>query len=140
MRARAKAFSLIEMTIVVLIIAILAAIAARRLSRHSEQAATNAVGQDTSTLQTAVEAYRAEHGAYLAADKIVDQLTKYTDVFGNVSPTRGTPYIYGPYVRNIPPLPVGPARGSNKIAAAPAADVGWVFDAVTGAITPNDTP
>jgi prepilin-type N-terminal cleavage/methylation domain-containing protein len=138
--AGTRAFSLVELTIVVLIISILAAIAVRRLSRHSEQAATNAVAQDTSALQTAVEAYRAEHGAYPAADKIVDQLTKYTDVFGNVSATRATPYIYGPYLRNIPPLPVGSARGSQNIAAAAGVDVGWVYDPTTGAITANDAP
>ena len=136
-RGGAAAFSLIELTIVVMIIAIIAAIAARRLSRHSEQAATNAIAQDMSTLQTAIETYRAEHGGYPEADKVAEQLTKYTDVFGNVSATRTAPYTYGPYVRNIPPLAAGPARGAHKIAATAANDVGWVYNAATGTLTPN---
>jgi prepilin-type N-terminal cleavage/methylation domain-containing protein len=139
-RPRAGAFSLLEVTIVVLIIAILAAIAVRRLSRHTEQAEINAVAQDESTLQTAVERYRAEHGNYPKADQITAQLTQYTDVLGNVSATRVAPYVCGPYVRNIPPAVTGPARGSKKIGAAAASDVGWVYDPATGAISANAAP
>jgi prepilin-type N-terminal cleavage/methylation domain-containing protein len=134
------AFSLVELIIVVLIIAILASIAARRLSRHAQQAEINAASQDTSTLQTAIEAYRAEHGRYPNAARIADQLTTYSDAQGNVSATRVAPYIYGPYVRNIPPAATGPARGSAKVAAAAAADVAWIYDETTGALVPNVTP
>ena len=44
-------------------------------------------------------------------------------------------FNYGPYVRKIPPVPLGPARGSTKIATAPAADVGWIYDETTGSIS-----
>src|SRR4051812_29800950 len=94
---RAGGFSLIELVIVVTIIAIISAIALRRVSRHAEQSATNAAASDISVMQIAIERYRAEHGNYPSATNIADQLTKYTDGFGNVSPTRVAPYIYGGY-------------------------------------------
>jgi prepilin-type N-terminal cleavage/methylation domain-containing protein len=139
-RRRRFAFSLIELVIVVMIIAIIAAIATRRLARHAEQSATNAAQQDTSVLQQAIERYRAEHGTYptLPGTTLADQLTKYTDSSGNVSATRTPPYVYGPYVRKIPPVPIGPVRGSTVVSGAPGAGIGWVYDPATGEIRPND--
>ena len=137
-RSRSGAFSLVELVIVILILAIVAAIAMRRVSRHAEQAATNSARQDEKTLQSGIERFRAEHGTYPTATGIVDQLTKFTDVQGNPSDSRTPPYTYGPYVRKIPPVPLGPARGSTKIATAPAPDVGWIYDPVNGSIVANE--
>lgn len=131
-------FSLIELVIVVTIIAIISAIAVRRLGRHSEQSGANAAAQDVSVLQLAIERYRAEHGTYPTAAGVADQLTKYSDVQGNTSDTRTPPFTYGPYVRKIPPVPIGPARGSATIGAAPGAGVGWVYVPAEGSIRPND--
>ena len=137
---RRLAFSLIELVIVVTIIAIVAAIAVRRVGRHAEQGATNAARQDESVLQQALERYRAEHGNVPSAAAIVDQLTKYTDVHGNTSPTSGAPYVYGPYVRKIPPVPIGPAKGATKIGTTMTSDTGWIYDPVNGTIAANEGP
>jgi general secretion pathway protein G len=139
-RRPATGFSLVELVIVITILAIVAAIALRRVSRHAEQGAANGARQDEKTLQSAIERYRAEHGNYPPATNVADLLTKYTDASGNTSDTRTPPYTYGPYVRKIPPVPLGPARGSTQIATAAAAGVGWVYDPDTGSITANETP
>lgn len=135
--ARRPGFSLVELVIVVIILGIVASIALRRVSRHAEAGAASAAQQDVAVLQQAVERYRAEHGTYPAADQVADQLTWYTDVFGAVSKARGTPYIYGPYVRRVPPVPLGPARGSTTIAATAGEGIGWIYDETTGEIKPN---
>ena len=132
------AFSLIELVIVVMILSIIAAIALRRVAGYAEQSATNAAQQDVSVLQLGLERYRAEHGDYPAADKVVDQLTKFSDVFGATSDTRTPPFIYAPYVRKIPPVPLGPARGSTTIATTPGDNVGWIYDPASGEIRPNE--
>lgn len=132
------AFSLIELVIVVTIIAIIAAIAVRRLSRHTEQAGASALATDLSVLQLAIERYRAEHGTLPTDSDVADQLTKYTDMNGVVSTAPGAPYVYGPYLRKIPPVPSGTAVGRTRIAPAPAADVGWLYTAATGDIAVND--
>lgn len=123
---------------VVLIIAILASIAAHRLNRHAGTSAANASKRDVMILQHAIERYRAEHGSYPADGNVADQLTKYTDLAGGTSDARVAPYVFGPYVRKIPPVPVGPARGNASIAAAAGLGVGWIYDASTGDIRANE--
>ena len=140
-RRRRCAFSLIELTIVVTIIALIAAIAIRRLSRHADQAASSGMAADLSVLQLAIERYRAEHaGLNPTAASIEDQLTKYTNAQGAVSPTTSAQYIYGPYVRRIPPVPSGPAIGKTKIGPNAAADVAWIYSESTGDISANTGP
>lgn len=136
--ARPGGFSLIELVVVVMILSIIAAIALRRVSGYADQSSANAARQDVSVLQLAIERYRAEHGNYPDAAKFVEQLTAYSDVFGATSNERVAPFIYGPYIRKMPPVPLGPARGSAKVATAPADDVGWVYDPVSGEIAPNE--
>jgi prepilin-type N-terminal cleavage/methylation domain-containing protein len=132
------AFSLIELVIVVAIVAIVAAIAVRRLSRHAEQAAASSLTANLSVIQLAIERYRAEHAVFPTQAGVEDQLTKYSDVQGATSLNRTAPYVYGLYLRKVPPVPSGPAVGRTKIGAAPAADVGWIYTAATGDIAVND--
>ncbi|MDX9912141.1 MAG: prepilin-type N-terminal cleavage/methylation domain-containing protein [Phycisphaerales bacterium] len=133
-----RAFSLLELVIVVVILGIIGAIAIPRMSRGSEGASDSALVANLAVLRNAIELYQAEHEGLLptAAD-IEAQLTTYTSAAGADNATKDTTYIYGPYIRTIPPLPVGTNKGSNGIAAADAAGVGWIYDATTGAITAN---
>ena len=133
-------FSLLEVVIVVAIIAILAAIGIPRMSRGSKGANDSAVKGDLAVLRNAIDLYSAEHGgSFPTAASIVDQLTKYTDVSGAVSASKTTTHIYGPYLRSVPPLPVGTRKGSTGIAAADAAGTGWIYTASSGDIRANTT-
>jgi type II secretory pathway pseudopilin PulG len=127
-----------ELVIVTAIIAIIAAIAIRRVSSHAEQAGTNAGRASLAVLQQAIDRYTAEHGKYPSASGVSDQLTRYSDAFGVTAAAPGHPFVYGPYVRAIPPAPTGPAIGKTKIAAVPAADVAWLYDASSGQIALNE--
>jgi hypothetical protein len=66
-------------------------------------------------------------------------MTQYTDAQGTVSATPSTTAIYGPYLRAIPPLPLGANKGETGVAAAAGAGVGWIYNAATGTITANTT-
>jgi len=124
-------FSLIELVIVVVIIGIIGAIAIPRLSRGSAGAADNALRGNLAVLRNAIELYAAEHdGKYPAAATVVDQLTLYSDFSGNTSATRGGAFIYGPYLKSVPPLPVGAAKGRVGIAtdAGKDATTGWIYE------------
>ena len=102
------AFSLLEVVIVVAIIAVLATIAIPRMSRGAKGANDSAVSGDLAVLRNAIDLYATEHGGtYPGATTIANQLTQYTDIDGTTSTTKTTTCIYGPYVRTIPPLPVG---------------------------------
>jgi prepilin-type N-terminal cleavage/methylation domain-containing protein len=136
---RNRAFSLIELVIVVVIIGIIAAIAIPRMSRGAAGASDNALVGNLAVLRKAIDLYASEHaGAFPAADKIVEQLTQYTDQDGNVSVTKTGAFIFGPYIRSIPAITVGPMRGQNTISDKPG-EGAWLYNATDGTIRANTT-
>ena len=138
-RARAAAgFSLIELVIVVVIIAIIGAIAIPKMSRGAAGANESALVSDLTVMRAALELYAQEHGgSYPASTTFVTQLTGYTDISGNVgtATTRTAPFIYGPYLKVVPALPVGTYKtqtaviyNSGGMSACGSAAGGWVYD------------
>lgn len=139
-RTHQGGFSLLEVVIVVAIIAILAAIGIPRMSRGSRGANDSAVSGNLAVLRNAIDLFSAEHGgAFPGADTIANQLTKYTDISGATSDLKTSTHIYGPYLRSVPPLPVGAKKGSAGIAALDGAAVGWIYTESSGSIRANTT-
>ena len=141
---RRNGFSLIELVIVVVIIGIIAAIAIPRMSRGSAGAADNALAQNLAILRNAVDMFQTEHnGTYPApvgSVTVADLLTKYSNATGDaVQNTKDATYIYGPYLRTVPPITVGTRKGGNTIASADAAGVGWIYDSTSGSVSANAT-
>ena len=133
-----RGFSLLELVIVVVIVGIIAAIAIPRMSRGAAGASDGALGGDLAVLRNAIDLYAAEHGGtYPAAATIATQLTTYTNAAGATNATKTTAYIYGPYLRTVPALPVGAAKGSTGIAAAAASGIGWIYTVASGTIAAN---
>ena len=122
--------------IVVVVVGILAAIAIPRFTSAGESASDSALASDLDTLRKAIDLYHGEHmGKFPDLARVGEQLTQYTDIHGNVSPTRTNSHTFGPYVRAIPALKVGPRRGSTGIAAAAGDNIGWLYDETSGQIT-----
>ncbi|KPK80118.1 MAG: hypothetical protein AMJ81_12435 [Phycisphaerae bacterium SM23_33] len=137
---RKKGFSLLELVIVVVILGIIAAIAIPRMSRGSAGATDSAVASNLAVLRNAIDLFATEHdGTFPTAADIANQLTQYTDVAGVAQATKDTTHIYGPYLRKVPPVPVGPRKGSTGIAALDAPGVGWIYDDTEGTIKTNTT-
>lgn len=157
-RPRRRAFSLLELVVVITILGVVAAIAIPRMglvSRGARQAATRA---SLFGLQQAIDHYAAEHGGRLPAstedglgnaagssNAFRNQLVYYTDARGSVSIAldRGK-YPFGPYLREIPPLPLGQNEGSTAVwvqttgpTPDPSRAAGWVYNVKTGIIIPN---
>lgn len=133
-----RGFSLIELVIVVVIIGIIAAIAIPRMSRGAGGASESALMSNLATMRNAIDLYYTEHGnAFPSVAKFKEQLTTFTDDAGTDSATKTGAYIYGPYLRGIPTLPVGAKKGSAGVAAVDAAGIGWIYDATTGVIKAN---
>jgi prepilin-type N-terminal cleavage/methylation domain-containing protein len=140
---RGRGFSLIELVIVVVIIAILGAIAIPKMSRGAQGASDASLSQNLATLRSGLDLYQAEHsGTFPAAGVVVAAMTTYTDDQGNTSATKTGNFVYGPYVRALPPLPVGNNKGNTGIdiaANAGNAGVGWIYNPANGTITANTT-
>ena len=150
-RSARQGFSLIELVIVVVIIGIIAAIAIPRMSRGSQGAADSALAGNLSVLRNAVDLYQTEHQAYPAAGAtdtpavFERQLTKYTDAAGtsNVTATKDATHTYGPYLRKVPPLPVGSKKGQSTVKIGADTDLpgasaeAWIYYPNTGEIKAN---
>jgi general secretion pathway protein G len=145
-RHAARAFSLIELVIVIVIIGILAAIAIPRLSRGAAGASESALSSNLAILRNAIDLYAAEHdGKFPTLTNYKDQLTRYSDVGGTqFADTKTDPCKYGPYLRKIPPLPLGPAQNRDSdvfvdgsTGTPGAAAGGWFYNANNGAIRAN---
>ena len=135
---RNRGFSLLEVVIVVAIIAILAAIGIPRMSRGAKGAGDSALSANLAVLRNAIDLYAAEHlGTYPALATITNQLTQYTDASGGTAASKDATHIYGPYVRSIPPLPVGAKKGNTGFDIADANGVGWIYTAASGTVTAN---
>jgi len=127
MRKR-RAFTLIELVAVVLILGILAAIAAPKVFRGSDDAGEAALRQNLAVIRDAIELYALEHdgnfpgatsdGTNAAGTEqaFKNQLLMYTSATGEVSPVRDAAHPYGPYLRkNFPKAPVGPMKGTDTV-------------------------
>jgi prepilin-type N-terminal cleavage/methylation domain-containing protein len=152
-KARRGGFSLIELVIVVVIIGIIAAIAIPRMSRGTAGAGDSALSGNLTVLRNSIELFASEHGGKFpgeiggASDTPEKQLTQYSDIDGKTSETRTGAYIYGPYIRKIPPITVGSLKADNTknalfktgtsdtVETTPTA--GWLYNKTTGSIKAN---
>jgi prepilin-type N-terminal cleavage/methylation domain-containing protein len=151
-------FSLVELVIVVVILGVIAAIAVPRLARGVTGAGDSSLRKNLQALRTAIDAYSAEHGgAFPGAtadgmggaaetyEALRNQLTKFSNAAGQCSETGGASYPYGPYLQQIPVVPVGPNKGNaavaiDKVNSPPlvtAGPEGWVYNPLTGQIHAN---
>lgn len=140
---RQNGFSLIELVIVVVIIGIIAAIAIPRLSRGAAGASDSSLAGNLAVLRNALDLYSTEHnGSYPAVATFDAQMTTYTDASGGTATTKDSTHIYGPYLRKLPPLPVGAYKGSTTVidgsSGTPGSSAGgWFYNPTTGAISAN---
>ena len=111
-----KAFTLVEVLIVVSILGILAAITVPQFQNHIQQAKESAAKDNLRILRNAIEHYTLEHndtppgyvnGSFGGNSTIMIQLLLCSDLNGNSngSITKSGNYLYGPYIKNIPENP-----------------------------------
>lgn len=157
----AKGFTLVELLIVVIILAILAAIIVPQFSASTNDAKAAAMQSNLANMRSAIEFYYQEHGEY-PGEKIatgatcvngaavgtgpvnseaalIAQLTRYTDDDGLACTGKdATTFKYGPYLKGA--IPDNPEGTNNTITVVSAgvlgitsgATGGWRYDTVTG--------
>ncbi len=108
-----RGYSLIEILIVMVILALVATIVVAQFANASDEASDSSIGMQLSSVRSQIESYRAQ----MLADP--DLLRR-----------QWTELVNGNYLQQNP---VNVLNGSTLIAAAPAANVGWVWrDTGTG--------
>lgn len=140
------------------IIGIIAAIAVPRISAGTMRSDESALVADLTTLRNAIDRYAAEHqgafpgaaadgmgGAVNSETSFLNQLLKYSDSQGLAAPTKGGANPFGPYLRRMPPLPVGANKNKTTVSIDTAnsppvvvvGSFGWVYNPTTGEIIAN---
>jgi len=129
------AFSLIELMIVLMILAILAALVIPQFTSASHESRVNALKMNLFRIRQQIDIYKQEHDAFPTVEDFALQMTRPTDAAGNpVSP--GTNGALGPYIREIPPNPM---NDLNTVTSDEPGDSGWFFDPDTGDFHANDS-
>lgn len=160
-------FTLVELLIVAIILAILAAIIIPQFASTTVDAQESALRANVTAMRSSIDLYRQQHGQYPGASAatggtcsgtvgtgaigtqqaIEDQLTRYSNAAGQTCSIADTGFVFGPYVQDDD-LPTNPISGSNVIAivttgdlamTADGASLGWKFDTMAGKFMVNDT-
>ncbi len=147
---RARAFTLVEILVVVVLLGILAGIVIPSIARSGVSARESVMSANLAMLRRFVVIYASHHQevapGYPGGDPggtptnaaFCDQATLASTVDGQTA-ARGTPgYPYGPYLSKIPTNPLNDLDTIEMLANGqdfpPAADdnFGWIYKAATG--------
>ncbi len=164
---RQGGFTLVELLIVAILLAILAAIVVPQFASTTTEAEESALRANLAAMRSAIDLYRQQHGEYPGVSAssggtcttgvgtgvagnvqaIEDQLTRYTNAAGGSCAVPEPGYAFGPYLKEDD-LPANPITGSSAFAivntgnldmTADGAGLGWKYDTTSGKIIANDT-
>lgn len=168
-RAAQKGFTLVELLIVVIILAILAAIVVPQFASSTDEAKIASLDSTLANMRGAIDLYYQQHGKYPSAaaatgatcpssgtagtgavdsaQSFMDQLSMYTNAAGQACSTTNATFKYGPYLKKNT-MPANPVTSSSALMISTTGDLtlvgsgaglGWRFDNKVGKFIANDT-
>jgi type II secretion system protein G len=146
---RCRGFTLVEVLIVVVIMAVLAAVVIPQFTSSTDDAKRSTAQFNLSTMRSILQAYKGQHKslnpAYDATNKTLTVLLNKTKSDGTVDNTNG---VYGPYLVTFPENPYTNVKDVKAITNNPATagDVtaglagGWLYHEASGNIWLDSNP
>ena len=137
---RRSGFTLIEVLIVVVIMAVLAATIIPQFAASTKDAKDSSLLFNMHTLRSQIELYKIHHSAYPAITAgALPQLTSATNISGTPG-AAGDAFPFGPYISDE--LPNNPYNNDNTVVAGDGTarvgtTGGWQYNATTGDVWPN---
>ncbi len=141
---KVKGFTLVELLVVAVVLAIFAAIVVPQFASTTDEAKLSALKSDLSGIRSAIDLYRQQHGHFPGAvaasgatcpssgtagtgaintsTALINQLTMFTDITGKACSTTNSTFKYGPYVK-ADVLPANAISGSAAVAMVNAGNL-----------------
>lgn len=142
-RLRIWGFSVAELFVVAVILTMIAGSAVPRLSRGADGLAESSLAGDLAVVRNGLDLYASDHRGHFPSPATFDaQMTEYSDASGNTSTVHDAAHPFGPYLRKVPVLPVGPGdvRGASTVVETGSSLPGaWQYNPRTGAVHVNLT-
>ena len=131
-RVKSKGFTFVEILIVVIILAVLAALVVPRFGQASADPDLAALSATLQTLRTQLQYYQLQHnGKFPSLADCEKQILSRTRPDGTLSRNGSC----GPYLLQIP---LNPLDGSRSISPTQDGTGGWTYDQQTGQFRSND--
>ena len=140
---RTCGFTLLEMTIVVAILGLVAAVAIPQLTANRQEDRADSLVDRLASLRQSIDQYWVEHDGYPGPTPVdfTRQLLGQTDRSGRCG--QGEAFALGPYLAGeLPSNPITESREVSIVDAmpdAPRGDSAWIYCNVTGEIRSNAT-
>ena len=137
---RRQAFTLVEILIVVVLLAILAATIVPQFGTSTKDAADSTGAFNLQQLRAQISLYKVEHAG--VPPTTLDKLTLRTNVSGASGSDPAT-YPFGPYLLRLPENPANQQTGVEAISSYPptavgASTAGWLYHPASGNVFLND--
>ncbi len=142
-----RAFTLVELMIIIVILAILAALVVPQFSTATRLSRESALREDLRFLRTQILIYNAQHdgtppgypngdsSASPTAEVFIEQMTGPSDDHGNVGTKADPTYRYGPYTHKMPTNPINDLATvqivGDSFPAAADDSHGWIYQPTT---------
>lgn len=131
------AFTLVEVLIVVVILAVLAGIVVPQFISAADESREESLRAILSRVRQQLEIYKQQHeGAYPQTAQFEAQLTLSTNAAGDPAAINTPGYSFGPYLYNMPrnPMTNGVTMGTGEPGTSD-----WYYDQNTGEFYANDS-
>ena len=137
LRRANRAFTLVEILVVVVILGILAGIVLPQFSSAAGDSKDSALQQNLFRMRQQIELYKQEHnGSYPSLANFIDQMTLASDQAGNTAAIGTAGYPLGPYLQK---MPRNPFTDTIPIGDGAVGTSAWYYDESTGHLAPNDS-
>lgn len=119
-----RAFTLVEILVVVVILGILASIVIPQFTNATQDASAASLKSQLQAIRSQIELYKVRHEGQLPPFGLDNLITDWDPL---VAPVGEPAYLQG--------APYNPFTGSPGIGAVESINIGWVWDAVGGVMT-----
>ena len=132
-----RAFTLVEILIVVVVLGILAAVVIPQFTDASTDAKLSSLQANLATVRTQLTLYKLQHDdTWPALATFSNQMTLASKVDGTTAALGTANYPYGAYILKVPN---NPYTVTSTVSAGAADSSAWYYNETTGEFRANDT-